>query len=57
MGGLAKFDQSTWEIFTSDNSELPGDFINSVAIDKNNNKILGVFQRGLVLYNESGVNL
>jgi len=30
-----KYDGSTWEVFTPDNSELPVNFVSSIAIDQN----------------------
>ncbi len=33
-GGLAKFDGTNWTIFNKDNSLLPTNFVNSIAIDR-----------------------
>lgn len=40
-GGLFRFDGSKWDRYTSSNSGLPNDVVNSVAIDKNGNKWVG----------------
>ncbi len=40
-GGLFRFDGTKWDRFTSSNSGLPNDVVNSVAIDKYGNKWVG----------------
>lgn len=40
--GLAKFDGADWTVFNTDNSDLPGNDIYCLAVDKNNNIWMGL---------------
>ncbi|MCB2220257.1 MAG: T9SS type A sorting domain-containing protein [Bacteroidetes bacterium] len=39
--GLAAFDGSSWEVYTTDNSELPDNYVNAIAIDDYGTKWIG----------------
>lgn len=40
-GGLGSFDGANWTVYDSNNSGLPSDYINSIAIDRFGNKWIG----------------
>jgi Secretion system C-terminal sorting domain len=50
--GLAKFDGVNWQVFTTQNSSLPGDTINDLDIDANGN-LMVASSRGIIRYNGS----
>jgi len=52
--GLTKFDDTNWTTYNTSNSGLPGDWVNSVAIDGNGTKWIGT-DGGLAAYNEEGI--
>ncbi|MFI5171468.1 MAG: two-component regulator propeller domain-containing protein [Chitinophagales bacterium] len=51
--GVNIFDNVNWEIFNKDNSELPEDFLTSVAIDDENRIWIGTGNSGLVVFDRS----
>jgi len=55
--GLAKFDGNTWTIFTPENSPVSDEYIFCAEVDKNDNVWAGTSQKGIVIYNENGINL
>jgi ligand-binding sensor domain-containing protein len=55
--GLVKYDGNIFTFFDKDNSELPDNLIYSVTIDENNNKWLGSYFGGIIIFNEDGVKL
>jgi len=54
-GGFAKYDGQSWELFTTDNSPLPNEWVTSIVIDTLGNKWLGTYGGGVAIYNENGV--
>ena len=52
--GFTVFRDNTWHRYYAENSELPHNIVDAVAVDKNGNKWIGTFG-GLVIYNEEGV--
>lgn len=55
--GLVKYDGNIITYFNKGNSELPDNLIYSVTIDENNNKWLGSYFGGIIVFNEDGVKL
>ena len=53
--GLAKFDGTTWTVYTTSNSGLPDNTVNSIAIDSSGNKWIGLNRNGLSVFKEGGV--
>ena len=53
-GGLAKFDGTTWTVYTTSNSGLPDNRVASITIDGSGNKWIGT-DGGLAVYKEGGV--
>lgn len=53
QNGLLFFDDSTWALYDTANSDLPDDFIQDIAIDTNGNKWIGT-REGLAFFD--GVN-
>ena len=49
-GGLAKFDGTTWMVYSSFNSGLPDNNISSIAIDGSGNKWIGTEDSGLAKF-------
>jgi len=52
--GLAKFDGTNWKVYTSINSGLSDNRINSITIDSSDNKWIGTWVGGITKYD--GVN-
>lgn len=50
LNGVFKFDGTNWKNFTTQNSQLPDNWITSVAIDNNNNKWFGCLTAKVVKY-------
>jgi len=62
--GLAKYDDSDWIVYDTNNSPLPSDWISALMIDNYDNKWMGLFTgepefsgAGLALFNEDGVSI
>ncbi|MBK6729532.1 MAG: T9SS type A sorting domain-containing protein [Bacteroidetes bacterium] len=51
--GLALFDATDWENFTAENSALPDDNLNSIAMDANGIAWIGTETAGLVTYDKN----
>ncbi len=51
-GGLARFNDTTWTVYTNSNSSLPRSYITSIAIDDSDTKWIGTFS-GIVKLNGS----
>lgn len=49
-GGLAVFDDESWSVYNSTNSELPYNSITAIAIDKQGNKWMGTYLPELFFY-------
>ncbi len=57
-GGAVKFNRKDeWIVYNKFNSGLPGNEVERIAVDRNNNKWFGVQQSGLAVFNEEGVIL
>ncbi len=54
--GVIMFDGISWNFYDTTNSPLSTNSINSIFVDKNNNKWVGTYL-GLFVYNDSGVFL
>jgi len=54
-GGFAKYDGNSWELFTTNNSPLPNEWVTSIVIDTLGNKWLGTYGGGIAIFNENGV--
>ena len=39
--GLARFDGTTWKMYTTSNSKIPGNFVKTVTVDNENNIWIG----------------
>ena len=50
-GGLIKYDGITWTVYTSKNSGLPDNDIESIAIESNGDKWIGTWNGGIAKYN------
>lgn len=55
--GLVKFDGTEFTYFTKANSQFPDDLIYSVTIDENDNKWIGSYFNGIIIFNENGLQL
>jgi ligand-binding sensor domain-containing protein len=55
--GLVKYDGNNFTYFSKDNSDLPDDLIYSVTVDENNNKWLGSYFGGIIIFYENEVKL
>ena len=53
--GLAKFDGTTWTFYTTSNSGLPNNYVQSIAIDGLGNKWIGTQGGGVAVYKEGGI--
>jgi len=51
-GGLAKFNDTSWEVYNSSNSGLVTDMINCLAIDESGVKWIGTLSSGLIKFND-----
>jgi ligand-binding sensor domain-containing protein len=49
-GGLAKYDGTTWTVYTTSNSGLPNNDVTSIAIDGSGNKWIGTYGGGLAKF-------
>ena len=52
MGGVQKFDGTTWTDFNTDNSDIPDNFIRTISIDNFGNKWIGTVE-GLVYFDDT----
>ena len=50
--GLAKFNDSTWTVYNTNNSGLSDNYINAIAIDTNGDKWIGTVYRGISVLSE-----
>ncbi|MBN1637515.1 MAG: hypothetical protein JW866_01005 [Ignavibacteriales bacterium] len=55
--GLVKYDNKTWTYYNKGNKKFPDDLLFSIHIDENNNKWVGSYFAGLIIFNEEGVEL
>ncbi|VAX15716.1 hypothetical protein MNBD_IGNAVI01-2834 [hydrothermal vent metagenome] len=58
--GLVRYDENNWSSFNRDNSPIPGNWINNVFIDNNENVWFAFADtipnsNGLAIYNENGI--
>ncbi|RJP67054.1 MAG: T9SS C-terminal target domain-containing protein [Ignavibacteriales bacterium] len=53
--GLVSFNGKEWKVFNRGNSELPDDWVYTLAIDKYGNKWIGTISGGLTVYKENGI--
>jgi ligand-binding sensor domain-containing protein len=49
QGGVARYDGTAWELFTSSNSNIPTQVVEGIAVDAQNNKWIGS-NMGLIKY-------
>jgi len=49
-GGLAKFDGVNWTVYNTENSGLPSNYVNAIAIDAQGNKWIGTEYGGLAMF-------
>ncbi|MDR2009041.1 MAG: T9SS type A sorting domain-containing protein [Bacteroidales bacterium] len=54
--GMLKFSDNEWEVFSSSNSPIYGNGINSIVIDKYDNKWICKEDYGITVYNENGID-
>lgn len=55
--GLVKYDGKTWTYYNKENSKFPVDLLFSIHVDDYNNKWVGNYSGGLIIFNEAGVKL
>jgi len=51
--GLAKYDETTWRVFKTANSDLPNSNVSALAVDDKNIKWIGTYGSGLAKFNGS----
>ena len=52
-GGLVKFDNTNWTIYNRSNSGLPNNSITEVAIDRQGNKWVGIYNGGVAKFDDT----
>ncbi len=50
-GGLARFDGMNWQVFSTENSELPVNYVTSLALDNSGVLWMGTYEGGAVSFN------
>lgn len=55
--GLLKYDNGSWQIFTVNNSNLPWPIINTISIDQNNLKWIGLSDSGVVSFDNQNFTI